>query len=423
MAEPGDEQARKPIRKRVRVFKRPKVADCVICGCLIEQRTEGCGRTRTICSRDCKREWQRRYEEKRRKALVVRNCAACGKPSGHLLYCSDKCRHPGKYAAQKCDRCGVEFHSRYKRRFCSRRCQYNGAGQKFGDDKKCEGCGRAFRPKKRIARFCSKKCAKPARKFKCLNCGVEFAKKRYKSGAYSCQYKYCGRPCAFEARRLKKPCAVRPLDLAAKLQKWFFSWGDDVWPQERKCSDCGVIILLRSEADVGKTKCRDCKAGVTRACIGCGSLDLRPYYKRCVACWATNSRRVKQSLRRNRRAKHGHESTIRARCRKHGAIYTPVSKSLIYRRDGWQCQLCLEPLLPKYTTIAVNGGFTVHDRSPTIDHVFPLSMGAASPGHVPHNVVACCHACNSKKSASDPTGWASLRPRSANLPTPPMQHD
>lgn len=382
-------------RQRVRVLKRPKFADCVICGRQIEQRAEGRGRTKTICSPECKREWRRLYGEKRRKALVVRNCGACGKPSGQLLYCSDKCRYPGKYDPKTCGRCGREFHSRYRRRFCSRKCQYDGAGAKFGDDKKCEGCGRAFRPKRRGVRFCSKSCPGRARKYKCLNCGVEFKKKRYKSGAYSCQTKYCGRPCAFEAKKPKKASA-------AQLHTWF------LWPQERKCVDCGAVMLLRSEADSEKTKCSDCVN--RRKCVECGSTDLQPRCRRCSGCRAANSRAVRRSHKKKRRAAHGHASTIRARCRKYGAVYTPVSKSLVYGRDGWRCQLCFEPLLAKYTTIAVDGVITVHDRSPTIDHVFPISMGPGSPGHVPHNVVACCHACNSKKAASDPTGWASSWP-------------
>lgn len=64
-------------------------------------------------------------------------------------------------------------------------------------------------------------------------------------------------------------------------------------------------------------------------------------------------------------------------------------------RDKWKCQLCGDNLLDRYTTIM--GTRTPHPRSPTIDHIVPLSFGPTSPGHVFDNCQAACFECNSHR--------------------------
>lgn len=58
----------------------------------------------------------------------------------------------------------------------------------------------------------------------------------------------------------------------------------------------------------------------------------------------------------------------------------------VHTRDGWTCQLCHEPIDPSITW--------PHSKSPSIDHVIPLSRGGA---HAMANVQSAHLGCNSSK--------------------------
>lgn len=224
--------------------------------------------------------------------------------------------------------------------------------------------------------------------FSCLNCQVAFTKKRYKSGATSCQTKYCSRECAFEARRRRLPDAVdnrRGGGIAARLAKWFLSWGEDVYPSIKRCGDCGEILTIKHAEH--RPPCRKCSR--RKPCRGCGS-ELSPdrplYISFCEPCRETRRREA----RRREKKKHGRNH--RQRCRKYGAPYTKIRELDIYERDNWTCQICGSELRREWDSN--------DPRSRTIDHIIPLSLGPLGPGHVPSNVRACCHGCNTRKSDS-----------------------
>ena len=62
----------------------------------------------------------------------------------------------------------------------------------------------------------------------------------------------------------------------------------------------------------------------------------------------------------------------------------------VFERDGWMCYLCKK---------ATDRDASVFDpRSPTVDHVIPLSLGAASE-HSLANARTACLGCNSAKQA------------------------
>jgi 5-methylcytosine-specific restriction endonuclease McrA len=81
-----------------------------------------------------------------------------------------------------------------------------------------------------------------------------------------------------------------------------------------------------------------------------------------------------------------------------------VTRSAVMDRDGWECQLCGSPLLESFCKIP--GTNTPHPRSPTIDHIIPLSHGAASPGHVFDNCQAACWQCNCQRGAESVDSFA-----------------
>ena len=336
-------------------------------------------------------------------------------------YCSPQCRRECKAEAKRlrertvfrvwqCVRCGKPFQASRQKQHCSRQCQYNGVGKKHGAVIACKGCGAEFRKTRQTTLYCSAACSKSssAQKYKCLNCGVEFKKRKYPSGATSCQTKYCSRECAFEARRLKKPCAKRPLEVAKRLAKWFFSWGDDQWPLTAACVGCGVKFNAQASPEgVTHGKCESCRD--QRLCPGCGCF-LKRGRRFCDPCADARQREYRRSYRRRHRRKHGSNCTFRQRCRKYGVPYERVSKQAVMRRNRWRCQLCGDKLLRSYETIA--GTRTPHPRSPTIDHIIPLSRGPGSPGHVFDNCQAACYACNSERGAEDLDSFARRKGRS-----------
>ena len=82
------------------------------------------------------------------------------------------------------------------------------------------------------------------------------------------------------------------------------------------------------------------------------------------------------------------EYAVKLRCDQWGVRYTRVSRAAVFRRSGWICQLCLEPVDPSLRFPA--------SGSASLDHVVPLSRGG-------HHVLANCQlahlGCNSSKGA------------------------
>lgn len=58
----------------------------------------------------------------------------------------------------------------------------------------------------------------------------------------------------------------------------------------------------------------------------------------------------------------------------------------VYKRDGWTCQICHEPVDPDAVVPA--------PLAPTIDHKIPLAAGGE---HAPHNWQCAHFQCNSAK--------------------------
>ena len=290
-------------------------------------------------------------------------------------------------------------------KFCSAKCRNRARHSRVAEARPCCVCGQQFTVASKSSRqkCCSQSCGgktpesarhrqqlHDARRvtYKCLNCGIDFNRKQYKSGAYSCQKKYCSRDCAFEARRRRVPAAIdnnRKGGVTARLAAWFLSWGDDVFPHLKKCDKCGEMLTVTHAGH--DPQCR--KYFRRKECRGCGA-DLTPdrplYISFCEPCREKNRR----ESRRRHKKKHGRNH--RQRCRKYGAPYTKIRELDIYERDNWTCQIC---------GCELRRDWDANDqRSRTIDHIIPLSLGPLGPGHVPSNVRACCHGCNTRKSDS-----------------------
>jgi HNH endonuclease len=381
---------------------------CAGCGCNVPQKVGVAGRVRRRCD-DCN-------PKRLRKATAV-FCKSCGglvqQTAGKgraQLYCSKSCRRSRDRKRDsnrlvRCQRCGETFAGYKGKRFCSSRCRRDPS---VADDRRCLNCKSLFRPKKKTQTFCSRACRhehEPMR-FKCLNCERPFRKKKFKSGSYSCATKYCSRECAFEARRLKKKCARRSFDIARSLATWFLSWGDDSRPSKKSCVGCGVDRRWTKDSPEPPDFCPKCerqRAG--RKCRTCSVLMTWSATRRvCNHCRDEKKRKSK------RKSKNRYGRNHKQRTRRRGAPYTPIRNTAIYERDNWECQICCRPLDRAWRRL--KRGDTPSPRARTVDHVIPLAQGKDSPGHVWHNLIACCHECNSAKCDKDPTGWHCTLPRS-----------
>ena len=363
--------------------KKPpsRPACCTVCGGEfppVSPKARGLGNVRLYCSEKCSKE----AESARNSSCRLRECVRCGRVfsgSKTKMFCSQSCRWPKRLSTPvKCKQCGLNFvRKSHKDILCSDECK------KAIRKKNAEAT-----TQRNIAR--GKRCA-------CLNCGIVYHPKSPE------RFKYCSRDCAFEARRLKKPCAARPLDTARSLASWFFDWGNDYWPHVYKCCECGAA-MQRREGGERHEKCLLCKTAKLRTCVDCGSSDLSgPSVKRCEPCREAAKAALKKRQRRQRKRRHGNSHTIRKRCRHHNAPYTPVSRKKIFDRDNWTCQLCGMRLLARYTRLPDGG---VHGLSPTVDHIIPLARGPDGPGHVESNCQAACWGCNTEKGAADPDSFA-----------------
>lgn len=85
---------------------------------------------------------------------------------------------------------------------------------------------------------------------------------------------------------------------------------------------------------------------------------------------------------------------FKARAMAYGVPYSHVSRSAVFRRDGWRCQLCGHKVLKK----AKRNRHTrrLHPRTASLDHIIPMSKGGP---HCEANVQCACLRCNVRKHA------------------------
>lgn len=234
---------------------KPAFVPCNSCGEPVPQNLRSKGRPRNKCSEECRRQCktrQRRIHEK--------TCLRCGKlflGVKNAMFCGESCRYKHRLVIKPCERCGRDFKQRrHDSRFCSNDCSLT-----------------VLRKSRR---------SRPAKLRQCMCCHKPFRKRRNRNAG-----KYCSRACAFEARRLKLPCAVftRRYDspLYAQLAAWFSSWGNDAQNP-----------LFVDEAQ------------------GTG---------------------------------------YRSRCLRYGCHFQSFSRRSIFVRDSWRCQICHRDLLRRWTVI------------------------------------------------------------------------
>lgn len=325
--------------------------------------------------------------------------------------CSKDQRH-----ARTCVYCHREWQAKDVRaRYCSTRCQYLASGSRV--ILACQACGRDFECKamemRAGRRFCSRACMLGVRRRPtktCPECGNIFAPRRRKDASKG-KGIYCSKKCAGSARRAGKRdgrwkeaqelracrATVKPsqrmyADIQKAMHRHLVGIADlyrklSAW---RPCLHCGGPLksharentkfcsITCSAAYCHDVSCRKCG----RTLIKKGAQGKQPY---CVSC---KRKAVKQWKRQTGKS-------IAKRAKRYGVERVPYIRKELLRRDGWQCQLCLVPLLKRWTYNKQT--LFPHPRNATLDHIVPMSKGGAD---APWNIQACCLQCNGKKSAS-----------------------
>lgn len=319
---------------------------------------------------------------------VSRQCAYChktfeahnkrGRPPS---YCSRRCidavNHPPRDKTNRvCPECGSEFSGSERKRFCSDLCR---AKRNQRKPCICRHCQRPF-PGTTGKLFCSVGCRRRSTRIRpdssmCRGCSKAFAPKRADCVTF------CSRGCATSFRlakeREKRLIALSAFTTIAGRCECCTEY--ILKPRKRTCSEeCARELQRREmrEAYQVQTPPR------VRTCLDCGEVFVQRgrvgQTRRCVEC------RKVQRKRAVRRSKKRTNHVRRARMR--GCDTERFHDEEIFQRDGWRCQICHKPVLPKKKF--------PHPRYPTIDHIIPL---AKHGGHTRKNVQCACFSCNSFK--------------------------
>lgn len=259
----------------------------------------------------------------------------------------------GQLIIKRCEQCGADFTYRHvtkRKRFCAPICAalfrsgVSGKSPQLPEPSPCPHCGEIIVPKSRhLQKFCSDGCRSSARIYPpgppkprvqyakiCQGCGVDFL-------AGISHARFCSREC-YSRHRYATAGGVRFV-----------------------CVECGKEFFSRQ-----------------RAAKLCGPECQRVYSGRVSANYhERNGTRRTEEQRQSYDAK---RNRWRADIYRNGERF---ARREIFHRDGWRCGICGGAVLRRAKW--------PHPKSPSIDHILPLSEGGA---HTRQNV-QCAHlGCN-----------------------------
>lgn len=199
------------------------------------------------------------------------------------------------------------------------------------------------------------------------------------------QSKYCGRECFFEARKAGRQAWNR----TNQLESVWHRGGRWACAPSRK-----PVQEMRTNMQVFLRRIRN----VCRWAL--------PSFRKCKVCQCDSQSRfcsdacrqahIEIATIRERQARRRYKKVagkhFKQRAKRYGVAYERFPKSLVYERDNYICQLCNEPVRKTVQYRKSDG--KIHMKSPTIDHIVPMSKGG---DHKPHNCQTACFECNSKK--------------------------
>jgi hypothetical protein len=245
---------------------------------------------------------------------------------------------------------------------------------------------------------------------RCLECGVELQRKGAR-GAWPLRCPTHREE--HDAQRRRTAEVVRPKVSRARTEE----------PEPRRCLNCPAPVYWRfTRWQLRCDSCAEVQAREVRAsrrsrlivqrrkwlraltCEQCGEPvsrgNRRLRIRLCLACLKTyrNAQvtayrisRPEASREASRRWQRRNPDAVRSRnslrrARRRSVTFERFRHEEIFNRDGWRCQICRRPVdrnAPRF-----------HPRSPTLDHVIPLSQGGP---HTKANTRCACWSCNASR--------------------------
>lgn len=229
------------------------------------------------------------------------------------------------------------------------------------EQRNCALCAKPFASGSAVRIYCSRKCGRrvsnanmrgtaprpPVGPFDCVTCGVHCVPGENVSPNAS---KFCGRQCK---RRWHQP-PPQP-----KQPK------PDGWMPRRKRERLASAQRKLDRASAGTT-CRWPRTFYGCTCHDCGQSFTHTFL--AMYCSPVCRRRADRRRRD---------------MRKRDAYVADVHRADVFERDRWRCQLC--------GCKVDRNKVAPHPKSPTIDHIIPISKGGT---HEPANVQLACWSCN-----------------------------
>lgn len=327
-------------------------------------------------------------------------CDVCGKEkkrfgNGKIAKRCKECyrqKRQAKAGNYQCPECSQSFYAARQTKYCGKKCREQACRKSNWSTRVCEWCKKSFLAKTKTAKCCSQSCAgnkrnyaeKDSKRVKwertCIGCGCVF---RMKNGTRR-KGLYCTRECAFAHGRMSPESAARRKEedraRRTRLASDAVAEGAAIWMQGwRKCAWCNVSFWSRGNGVTCGSGCgHHAKQGLTRQCELCGqgiNRRIEPGRRQCQECRTSAMKAQRERLK------------IQRRTRVETQWVEYVSRIVVFKRDRYQCWICLGMVKRKYDSN--------DPASPTIDHVVPLAKGGT------HSYANCrtAHAiCNSLKS-------------------------
>jgi hypothetical protein len=302
-----------------------------------------------------------------------------------------KARKQGRLLAEefkRCDRCGCEFVA--------------SGGNAMARSRHCSSCSELARQDYLRARKDKIKSGewkpKPQRKLKgrkCLRCGSQLNPN---------QSKYCGGECYNSAKKE----GIQSWDRTGQLESIWHRGG--IWacapsrePVRQMLNNMTLFLAKVAKAySRASRKAKACEV-CGEACYGfaarfCSVACLTKVQRvvSCIGCSApchvrgVSAKKLCLDCIRVARKKYGGKHRTRARY--YGVKYVRFRLQDIYERDAYTCQICRKRVYKRARYRKSDG--KIHPRSPSIDHIVPMSRGG---NHEPHNCQTACIICNTRK--------------------------
>lgn len=228
-------------------------------------------------------------------------------------------------------------------------------------ERACVQCGHVFKPGRPETRLCSTLCkvlaaGKKPRTLEprpCKQCKAVFTPKKNPNAGI-----FCSRECNF-------------LHKAAKPRL----------PKIRPCADCAGSAMPRRKRCLACTLRCDLATASPRICLLCAKPFMKKGSAKCARYCTVRCRNRARKKRES--AKWRHLEKRRRFLLRSGDDINPLE---VYKRDAWTCQMCNKRVLMDKSA--------PHPRSPTMDHIIPLSRGGT---HIWSNVRCACFRCNCKR--------------------------